>query len=885
MLNKLKLVIPPIENWKEGFLSVSDYLSSYLSFPVELFVVENDSVVIESIKSEEGSLGVFTTTAHAQARQMDFEFTYLVTAQTLIRGKKQTFSFGHLITHQDMATPEVTTLENPIFAFKDKNIGFVEGSSCSGNLYPRAFLKSKRIIPEIFFNSIKYFESDEQLIDSIANKTVDLGATRDMELEVAYSQYGDIFYNVAQYGPMTNPIIVAHHDLESDLVNKIVTALLSTPADVLNQTNFACVGFSKTSRRSYEQIEDLIVELDDLGDLSPIACRLNLKEFRELILSKLLTLIRETRIKEMNVTKKDFVVREPTDLIQHLTVSDYQKKITKQLQELIELFPELEQFAQKIFQLLEKIIDPKLDGEELVSLYRECLNLENSVQKYSEKETEKFIIRAQRSRVNFYVKDKSLLNSPFREALRRDLEDLEFLAQVSSLAESLRDEEREPTANEKMVIEAAYTILKQGHFIPSAYQDLGISGFREFQTSPFITDPGEGHISVTCGDLELMRGAVVHIEHIDRDKEADRTLVEPYRLPAAINAAKVRLHVGCHAPCTAFIGRPVFEGNFKHGLLKAVHTTASACNTMFRNGISDCKIAIDNMTASESIAFMKGVAGNSMREPGRQLLAAAFNVNTPIIDDRNPNTEPKKVVDRLEIGMVAIELALLGGFDKVTWDGASDEIPSRPILGQLSFSELLTLVHKAHEVGLNCYISAGLEACHLREAVYLGIDGVGIGTSLHFFTPEVGMGALKPETIRDVLSVRNQAMKETLGQAAILLARLDRLYFEGVLIERLDESRHRLFEALKNQNEDQAEQLLMEFDDLSNLSYEREQPALAQARRLVQSEHGQKTILASQTSSEFYNELIEELKYLMSINETQAVTELINQVNQNRHNS
>jgi hypothetical protein len=35
--------------------------------------------------------------------------------------------------------------------------------------------------------------------------------------------------------------------------------------------------------------------------------------------------------------------------------------------------------------------------------------------------------------------------------------------------------------------------------------------------------------------------------------------VEPYRLPAAVNAAKVRLHVGSQAPVTAFIGRPVFE--------------------------------------------------------------------------------------------------------------------------------------------------------------------------------------------------------------------------------------------------------------------------------------------------------------------------------------
>ena len=76
----------------------------------------------------------------------------------------------------------------------------------------------------------------------------------------------------------------------------------------------------------------------------------------------------------------------------------------------------------------------------------------------------------------------------------------------------------------------------------------------------FITDPGPGNIKVTCQDPELMKGVVVHTEHIDRGKIKDKSLVEAYRIPAHINAAKVRLHVGADAPCCAFIGRPVFEG-------------------------------------------------------------------------------------------------------------------------------------------------------------------------------------------------------------------------------------------------------------------------------------------------------------------------------------
>jgi len=58
--------------------------------------------------------------------------------------------------------------------------------------------------------------------------------------------------------------------------------------------------------------------------------------------------------------------------------------------------------------------------------------------------------------------------------------------------------------------------------------------------------------------------------------------------------------------------------------------------------------------------------------------SAAFNLNKPIEDDLEPNTDgtPKILVRQVDIGRRGIELAVLGGFDKVTWDGAADTYPS-----------------------------------------------------------------------------------------------------------------------------------------------------------------------------------------------------------------
>ena len=47
---------------------------------------------------------------------------------------------------------------------------------------------------------------------------------------------------------------------------------------------------------------------------------------------------------------------------------------------------------------------------------------------------------------------------------------------------------------------------------------------------------------------------------------------------------------------------------------------------------------------------------------------------------------------------------------------------------------LVQLVHEAHENGLICYVSAGIEDKHVPDAVVTGVDGIGIGNSPWFST-------------------------------------------------------------------------------------------------------------------------------------------------------
>lgn len=421
----------------------------------------------------------------------------------------------------------------------------------------------------------------------------------------------------------------------------------------------------------------------------------------------------------------------------------------------------------------------------------------------------------------------------------------DFLAAISRLFSEARDTDRKLASSEHAALDVADWRMRSGAPLRTPFACIGTSGFRVIQTWLSLADPGPDHVRITSWDGDLLYGLIVHVEHIDRDMIADKEKVEPYRLPAAWHAARARLRVGPDAPCTAFIGRPVFENHtsaaeaisnacFEMDLLKTAHLHASACTAMFVNGIADCKIAIERMTGPQAIRFMRAVAGNVLRDRDRQTLSAAFNLNTPL----SIESEQGAVVlrGRFEIGHAGVQLARAGGFDKIAWDGASNEVPSKPIVEQLTHAELVDLVHFAHENGLETYVSAGMRAEHMKHAVFAGVDGVGIGTSMHYVDPKTKlMGALKPEAIHEALRARDQAAAQPLGRAAAILARLDQMSFEGSLLPDEDKLRGALHRAVRAQSEREALEVLdhlVRVERIEPVSL-LDSPTLARGRRML----------------------------------------------------
>jgi len=386
----------------------------------------------------------------------------------------------------------------------------------------------------------------------------------------------------------------------------------------------------------------------------------------------------------------------------------------------------------------------------------------------------------------------------------------DFLHAISALFGSAREEERAMAASEHAALDVADWRMRSGEPLRTPFACLGTSGFRVIQTWLSLADPGPDHVRITAWDAELLRGLVVHVEHIDRDMIADKEKIEPYRLPAAWHAARARLRVGSATPVSAFIGRPIFENHvgrdaisssaFEMDLLKTAHLHASACTAMFVNGVADCKIAIERMSSAQAVRFMRAVSGNVLRDRDRQTLSAAFNVNTPLVVESEDGAHV--LTKRFEIAHAGVQIARAGGFEKIAWDGASNDVPSKPIVEQLTHEELVDLVHFAHENGLETYVSAGMLAEHMRNAVFAGVDGVGIGTSMHYVDPKTKlMGALKPDAIHAALRARDEAAAHVLGRAAQSLARLDQMSFEGSLLPTENSVRAKLHAAVRAQDE------------------------------------------------------------------------------------
>ncbi len=317
-------------------------------------------------------------------------------------------------------------------------------------------------------------------------------------------------------------------------------------------------------------------------------------------------------------------------------------------------------------------------------------------------------------------------------------------------------------------------------------------------TQMAVTDEGYDHILMSLADPRMTNKAWLHIERINRVDETGQGTphAQPYALPPETLVGLIRLLVGNDAPTTVFYGRPNFIPSVVSDKIPKPHNDAVSAGLFnnsetavrglqmlaryaFERGVSEVKVSMDGMNEKEAVKFMKDVADPLNLPKGVNFLSAAFNLPRALVDlgVGKPLKGPPTAEDRkklLEVGLEAIDITSKGGWGKVTLDSASMTPPSYPLIEFFGVENLVEWVHQAHMKGLETYVSGGMQPYHFPLLAMTGVDGVGVGTSIHESTPFAGiMGRMVPSRVHDALERRDKTESSWPGQVIYLLRRLD----------------------------------------------------------------------------------------------------------------
>jgi len=145
-------------------------------------------------------------------------------------------------------------------------------------------------------------------------------------------------------------------------------------------------------------------------------------------------------------------------------------------------------------------------------------------------------------------------------------------------------------------------------------------------------------------------------------------------------------------------------------------------------------------------------------------------------------------------------------------------------------------------------MSAGFKFQHIADAVYAGVDGIGIGGAqiLRYMDYETGMhGPYTEEFIDKIQEARDEAAESVRGEGVALLCRLDLMHFELSITEAEEKLRDTLYDALREADETKIKELMSgsTAEAVRALPSDGETPYLARARRTISPRDGQYSIL------------------------------------------
>lgn len=225
-----------------------DMLSNALGMPVKPFVAADYNGVIEALRSKRldvAYLGPFSYVLGATVAEIEA----FAVAETKKAGR--TFYHSQIIAHKDSGIRTVNDLRGKTFAF-------VDPSSTSGHLFPKAGLAKAGFNAEKDFGRVIFSGSHDSNAIAVQNKKIDAAAIADRILDAAISKgfaKRQDLVEVWKSDPIPESPTVWRKDLPADLKKRIQAAFLQVK-DIPWSDQGMLNGFHPTTDAAYDVIRE-----------------------------------------------------------------------------------------------------------------------------------------------------------------------------------------------------------------------------------------------------------------------------------------------------------------------------------------------------------------------------------------------------------------------------------------------------------------------------------------------------------------------------------------------------------------------------------------------------------------------------------------------------
>jgi phosphonate transport system substrate-binding protein len=255
--DKLTIGLIPSEDSQamiESSKQVLDDLQAKIGMPVVPFVATDYNGIIEALRSgklDVAYLGPFSYVLATSVADVE-AFSVAVTKKTGQSAYKSV-----ILARKDSGIHTLADLKGHTFAF-------VDPSSASGHLFPKAGLEQAGFAPDTLFKRVIFSGSHDASILAVENKKVDAAAVADRIFASAVAKgvvKQDDFEIVWSSKPIPESPMVWRKALDPELKKKVADALASIK-DVPWGDQGVLNGFQPTTDASYDVVRDTAKVLD-----------------------------------------------------------------------------------------------------------------------------------------------------------------------------------------------------------------------------------------------------------------------------------------------------------------------------------------------------------------------------------------------------------------------------------------------------------------------------------------------------------------------------------------------------------------------------------------------------------------------------------------------